>query len=186
MHRSNTFSRRLLTLGASALASVTLLGGGVLAQEATPESTPGGPSEGYPVAVHQGTCEEHQPEAAYEIGNAVTYGTTGGTEPQTVGAEGGVTTVLLGVSGTIDNSIDTLGNEGHVIVVHASPEDDTVVACGQIAGAVNEGELALAITPAEGSTVVGVAILQDEDGSTNAKVYLFDTAVADTSATPAS
>jgi len=61
---------------------------------------------------------------------------------------------------------------------------------------VNEGELAMAITPVEDNTVVGVAILADEDGSTNAKVYLFDnsdaeqspdiTATPETSATPMS
>jgi hypothetical protein len=86
----------------------------------------------------------------------------------------------------VEESLDTLGNDGHAIVVHASPEDDTVVACGQIAGVVNEGELALSIAPMGDSTVVGVAILTDEDGSTQAKVYLFDTAVAEAEATPAS
>lgn len=190
MHRSNTFNRRVLTLGASALAAAALATGGVLAQDATPQSTPGGPSEGYPVMIHQGTCEELSSEPAFEIGNAVTFGTTGGNEPETIGGEGGVTTVLLGVSSTVDNSLDSLGTDGHAIVVHTSPDDPTVVACGQIAGAVNEGELAMAISPVEGNTVVGVAILMEEDGSTNAKVYLFDTAVADQSpedsGTPAS
>ena len=186
MQRSATFSRRLMTVGAAALASATIMGGGALAQQAaTPEGD--APSEGFPVAIHQGACDDLSSEAAYEIGQAVTFGTTEGNEPETIGAEGGVTTVLLGVSADVDNSLDTLGSEGHAIVVHAGPDDPTVVACGNIAGAVNDGQLALAIAPAGDSGVVGVAILEDSDGQTNAKVYLFNSEVdPEAGATPAS
>lgn len=192
MHGSHPFSRRVLTIGASAVASAALLtGGATFAQDTgTPEAAQGGPSEGYSVMVHQGTCEDYSEEAAFDIGEAVTFGvSTEGEdqEPTTVGAEGGVTSTLFGVSSSIDMGLEDIGNEGHVIVVHAG---DTAVACGQIAGVVSEGELAMAITPVEDGTVVGVAILMDEDGSTNAKVYLFDTSDAeqspDSSATPAS
>lgn len=185
---STTLTRRLMTVGASALVSTAILGGGAIAQVATPqEEDSGGPSEGYPVAIHQGTCSDLSSEVAYEIGQAVTFGVTGGNEPETIGSEDGVTTVLLGVSADVDNALDTLGSEGHAIVVHASPDDDTVVACGNIAGASIDGELALAIAPTEGSNVVGVAILADNDGQTTTKVYLFQSDVdAEAAATPQS
>lgn len=188
MQSSTTFSRRLMTIGASALASATILGGGALAQgAATPASMSEAPSEGYPVMIHQGSCSDLSADPAYEIGPAVTFGTTESNEPETIGAESGVTTVLLGVSADVDSGLETLGGDGHAIVVHASADDPTVVACGNIAGAVNDGQIALAIAPAGGSDVVGVAILEENDGQTNTKVYLFNSAVdAEASATPQS
>lgn len=182
-----TLNRRTMTLGTTALASATLLRSNVLAQQASPAATPGGPSEGFPVAIHTGSCGDLSPDPAYEIGDAITFGTTNENEPETIGAEGGVTTVLLGVSADVDNDLASLGSDGHAVVVHAGPDDPTPIACGNIAGAVVDGQLAIAIAPVEGSTVVGVALLEDNDGQTNVKVYLFDTAATDQGqATPAS
>lgn len=188
MSHSSTLTRRLKTASVSAIASAMALGGAAFAQDATPLATPGGPSEGYPVAIHAGTCGDLSTDPAYEIGDAITFGVGEDGDPQTVGAEGGVSTILLGVSNSVDNDLATLGSDGHAIAVHAGPDDPTVIACGPIAGVVNEGELALAITPVDDGTVVGVAILEEGDGETTARVYLFDTAVADedVSATPAS
>lgn len=183
------FSRRLKTAGVTAMVSALAIGGATFAQDATPEEEQGGPSEGYPVAIHSGTCADLSDDMAYEIGSAITFGVSeDGEDPQTIGAEGGVTTVLLGVSNTVDNNLESLGNDGHSVVVHASTDDSTVIACGTISGAVNEGELALAITPVGDETVVGVAILQEDGDSTMAKVYLFDTDSAgdEASATPVS
>jgi hypothetical protein len=188
MHRSNTFSRRVLTVGASALASAAIFTGGAFAQDATSEAEQGGPSEGYAVMVHQGTCADYNEESVFDLGEAVSFGVSTENEDQevtTIGTEGGVTSNLFGVSGSIDMGLEDIGNDGHVIIVHA---EDEPVACGQIAGIVNDGELAMAITPVEGSSVVGVALLNDDDGSTNAKVYLFDNSDAeqtpDISSTP--
>lgn len=197
MHQSDTFSRRVLTMGVSALASAAILTGGAAAQgNATPEAEQGGPSEGFAVMVHQGTCDDYNEESVFDLGEAVSFGVSTENQDQevtTIGTEGGVTSNLFGVSGSIDMGLEDIGNDGHVIVIHS---EDEAVACGQIAGVVNEGELAMAITPVEDNTVVGVAILADEDGSTNAKVYLFDnsdaeqspdiTATPETSATPMS
>lgn len=180
-------NRRTMTLGTTALASATLLNSRVLAQDATAVATPGGPPQGFPVAIHQGSCGDLTPDPAYEVGDAVTFGTTNENEPDTIGAEGGVTTVLLGVSADVDSDLNSLGSDGHAVVVHAGQDDPTPIACGNIAGAVVDGQLAIAISPVEGSTVVGVALLEDNDGQTNVKVYLFDTSASDqTQATPAS
>lgn len=187
MSNSTTLNRRAVTLGASAVASALLVRGSGLAQDATPQATPGGPPQGYPVAIHQGNCEDLSPDPAYEIGDAVTFGTTDGSEPDTIGAEGGVSSVILGVSTDVDNSLDSLGSDGHAIVIHAGPDDPTPVACGNISGAVVDGQLAVAITPVDGSSIVGFALLEDSDGQTNVKVYVVDTSVAEHSeATPAS
>lgn len=186
MLSSNTLTNRLKIAGVSAMAGAMALGGGAIAQDATPQATPAGPSTGYPVAIHSGTCGDLSAEPAYQIGEAITFGVGDEGEPETIGAEGGVTTVLLGVSATVDSDLETLGSDGHAIAVHAGPDDATVIACGPIAGAVNDGELALAIAPIEDGTVVGVAVLNEDGDETMAKVYLFDTAAADDdlSATP--
>ncbi|HLU35144.1 MAG TPA: hypothetical protein VKZ61_05180 [Thermomicrobiales bacterium] len=183
MRFSTPLTRRALTAGASALASAALLTTGAMAQEATPVSTPGGPSEGYMVSVYQGTCAELSGDPVAEIGEAITFGVSqdGESEPETIGAEGGVSATLLGVSNTVDVGLTDMGNEGHVVAVE---DGETLVSCGQVAGAVTDGELAIALSPVEGSTVVGVAILNDNDGQTEAQVYVFDTAVSDLDATP--
>ena len=185
MRFSIPFGRRALTVGASALASAALFTGGALAQDATPASTPGGPPQGYMVSVYQGTCAELSGDAVAEVGEAITFGVPqeGEAEPETIGAEGGVSATLLGVSNTVDVGLTDMGNEGHVVAVE---DGETLVSCGQVAGAVTDGELAIALSPVEDSTVVGVAILTDNDGQTEAKVYVFDTAVSDLDATPAS
>jgi hypothetical protein len=140
------------------------------------------------VAIHSKTWGDLSEMPAYEIGGAITFGVGDEGEPETIGAEGGVTTVMLGVGASIDNDLETLGNEGHAVTVHAGPDDPIVIACGPNAGAVSDGELALAIAPMDDGTVVCVAILENGDGETTAKAYLFDTAAADEdlSATPKS
>lgn len=177
MQFPTTITRRTLAMGGSTLAAL-MLGGATIAQEATPASEHVGPPEGYPVAIHQGTCDDMSPDAAYEIGNAITFGVgeDEDAEPETVGAGGGAITALLGVSNTVDASIENLGNDGHVVAVH---EGEAVVACGQIAGVVDDGQLAMALAPTEGSAVVGVAILDEDDGQTETRVYIFDTASVD-------
>jgi hypothetical protein len=185
MLNSSTFTRRLKIAGVSAMASAMALGGGAIAQDATPDVSSEAPSEGFQVMIHEGSCSDLSSEAAFEIGQAVTFGTTDGNEPDTIGAEGGVTTVLLGVSSDVDADLQTLGGDGHAVVVHASPEDDTVVACGNIAGAVNDGELAMAIAPVGETDVVGVALLEEDGDGTHVKVYLFNSDVEEkASATP--
>ncbi len=175
--RSKTTFTRSLTIGAFALVPGLLMSGAAVAQEGTPVATPGGPSEGYPVAVHQGTCDDLTAEPAFELGNAVTFGVDegeGGEDVQTIGT-GEALPLLLQASGTIDGSLEDLGSQGHAVVVHASPDDyETIVACGNVAGVNEEGRLAIALGPVDGSSVVGVAILEGED-QVNATVYVFDT-----------
>ncbi len=180
-------NRRTMTLGTSALTSALLLRGNALAQDATPPATPGGPPEGFPVAVYGGSCGDLSSEAAYDLGNAVTFGVPGGGEPETIGGEEGVRAVVYAASGTVDSDLRTLGDEGHAIVVHTSDADPSVIACGNVAGAISNGTLVVALAPVEPSTVMGIAVLQESDGQTEVTAYLFDSSVAENiPATPAS
>jgi hypothetical protein len=174
---------RLSFLGIQVLALGLLTAAPVVAQDATPASTPGGPSGGFPVAVHQGTCQDPTAEPAFDIGNATGPGSTGG-DVTTIGTQSGP--ILVKSSGEIDKKLDDLANEGNVIAVHASPDDyETLVACGQIAGVKEDGKVAIALAPVGDSTTVGVAILEEDDDKTKADVYIFDTLPPD-QATPAS
>lgn len=187
MTHSITMNRRTITLGTTALASAALLRGNAFAQDATPPATPGGPPEGFPVAIYSGSCGDLSDQPAYELGNAVTFGVPGGGDPQTIGGDEGVRTVVSAVSGTVDSDLQTLGDEGHAIVIHSSQEDLTVIACGNVAGAISNGTLVVALAPVEPSTVVGIAVLEEGDGEVEVTAYVFDTSVAENvPATPAS
>lgn len=180
-------TRRTLLAGMSMLLSTMLLTGTAVAQEATPEATPGGPPEGFPVAIYQGTCDEPAADPAHEIGNAITPGVTEeGSEVETIGVSEEVV-VLTKASATVEATLQDLGEEGHVVAVHDTAEDRNIIACGQIAGVLDDGQLVVALSPVDDSTVVGVAIFDDEssgffdleEGQVQATVYVFDTATGD-------
>lgn len=181
-----------LAFGAAALIPGLFMGGAALAQDASPMSTPVGPPEGYPVAVHEGTCDSMTSQPNYEIDNAVGFGADD-SDADTIG-EGPAVPVVLSASGTIDSSLDDLGNNGNAIAVHQSKDEyDKIVACGNIAGIKHDGKVVVALNSVDEGTVVGIAILDSDtsgilglgDDQVNTTVYLFDT--QDTGdATPAS
>ena len=180
---------RRLAIGASILAS-GLFAGAATAQEATPTL----PTEGFPVAIHQGTCDDLTAQPNYEIANAVTHGSNN-EEAESIGSAEALP-VVLGASATIESSLNDLADEGNAIAVHASADDyGTIVACGNIAGMKDEGKLVVALNSEDDSTVVGVAILDEDnagalglgDDQVKATVYLFDTEdTGDDMATPES
>lgn len=176
--------KRSCITGMSLVFSTMLLAGSAAAQDSTPAATPGGPPEGYPVAIHQGTCDDPTSEPAFEIGNAVTPGVTEeGNDVTTVG-ESDQVLVLTEASSTIEVTLGDLGEENHVVAVHQSPDDyDTIIACGQISGVVDEGKLVVALAPVGGSPVVGVAIFNEDtsgvlglgEDQVQVTAYVFDT-----------
>jgi hypothetical protein len=170
-----SFSKSLV-IGAFALVPGMLLGGSALAQDATPASTPLGPSEGYPVAIHQGSCDDLTAEPSFEIANAVTVGVGGEGEVETVGGSEGAP-IITDATATVDSSLNDIAEQGSAVAVHASEDEyDTIVACGNVAGIKEEGKVVIPINSGENSTVVGVAILEEDgDDKTNVTVYLFDT-----------
>ena len=177
-----SFSKSLV-VGAFAAVPGLLMGGAAIAQDASPIATPGGPSDGYPVAIHEGTCDSLTAQPNYEIDNAVTFGADD-DDVETVGDADAVP-MVLSASATVDEKLNDLADNGNAIAVHASADDyDTIVACGNIAGIKNDGKIVVAMNSVDDETVVGVAILDEDtsgvlglgDEQVKATVYLFDTA----------
>jgi hypothetical protein len=131
------------------------------AQEATADATPGGPSEGYPVAIHEGSCDQPTTEPAWELGDAVAFGVE--QEPDVIGSA--ITQTIAATSSDLDFSLDSANDTDYVIAVHASAEDqDTIVACGQVAGIRSEGRLVVSLAAVGESEVTGVAIFDEDSG----------------------
>lgn len=158
------------------------------AQDATPQASPAStPSEGYPVAIHQGSCESPNGDPASQLDNAISIGVDDQeSTPAVVGQD--VSNNVFQTSGAIDFVIDDLASEEHVVAVHASDEEfGTIVSCGQIAGVKEDGKLIIALTPIGEHTVVGIAILDEDnagvfdlsEGQTRLTVYIFDPASHD-------
>lgn len=136
--------------------SVIVMSGG-----AAQEATPGGPSEGYPVAIHEGTCDAPGAEAAWQIDDALSIGVNE-DEPNVIGLA--LTRTVTSASGALDFTLDSVAGSDYVVAVHASPDEfGTVVACGQIAGIKVDGKLVIALIPVGESEVNGIAILDEDD-----------------------
>lgn len=174
------------------LVTIALMGVGltaaVSAQDATPEASPAPtPSEGYPVAIHQGSCDEPVASPAWQLDNAISVGSGDEeSEPEVVGPE--ITTTVSQTSGAIDFVLDDLAAENHVVAVHASDEEfGTIVACGQVAGIKDDGKVVVALTPVGESTVAGIAIFDEDNAGmfdlgedqTQVTVYVYDESMSD-------
>ena len=155
----------------------------VAAQDATAAATPNGPSEGYPVAIHAGTCDEPTAEPAWQLDDAVSVGVNQEEEPEVLG-ESEIRTIS-GTSGDLDVSLDDLTGSQHVIAIHASPDEfGTLAACGNIGGILEDGRLVVAVTAIGDSAVYGVAIFEENGDQTTATVYIVPPS-NDKQATPA-
>lgn len=156
------------TLFAAVLALV--VSSTAMAQNATPTDI-GAPSEGYPVAIHEGSCEAPTEEPAFQMEeNAVSIGVDQ-EDPNVVGTA--ITRPVFATSGTLDISFDDLASTEHVVAIHANPEEfGTVVACGAIAGVEVDGQLVIALVPAGDSDVSGVAMITRDDDQTQITVYV--------------
>ncbi len=153
--------RRNLVTSVFAIVAALLIAPAALAQDATVEATPGGPSEGYPVAIHEGSCTDPQAEPAGQLDDAISVGVDQ-DDPEVVGNE--LTRPVTDTSGALDVNMDDLSGTQHVIAVHASPDEfGTLVACGEIAGIVEDGKLVVALAPVGDSGVSGIAILDRDD-----------------------
>ena len=153
--------RPAIALFLLAILCITTVGSAA-SQEATADATPGGPSEGYPVSIHEGTCDNPTAEVAWEIGDAVSVGVNE-DEPDVIGSS--VTRPVAEVSKDLDFKLDSVAESDHVIAVHASRDDmGTLVACGEIAGIRVDGKLVVALAPVGDSQVSGIAILDEDTG----------------------
>ena len=154
------------------------LGSGA-AQQTTPAAEERrGDEPAHPVAFHTGSCQQPSEDAAYTLG---VVGPQQTDEGQPVGAEdirGRLTTPpILEGSGAVDVPLEDLldENEPYVLAVHESDEAfGTILACGEVAGALVNDQITLALRPVDDSDYAGVAALgaTDEDG-TAGTVILF-------------
>jgi plastocyanin len=130
-----------------------MLAGGLTAQEAI--------ASPHPSHVHAGSCAELDPNPAYPLADVA---------PVSADAESGA--IEVGTT-TIEAMLDELLAGPHAINVHASNEDiATYIACGDIAGPVVDGRLAIGLYEQNGSGYSGVAVLAAADGGTEVTVYL--------------
>lgn len=159
------------------LASTSTL----LAQQST--ATPSVLQTGYPVAIHQGTCDDPTAEPAFDLNTADPYG-AGSDDAETLGTSS--TTPVLEANATVDAKLSDLANDGNVIAVHASADDyATIILCGQIAGTSTGGKLVFALLPVGDIKMSGIAILEDKGDQTDVTAYLTTESEGGALATPA-
>lgn len=125
----------------------------------------------HPVAIHQGTCESTTPQAETVLQNTSVAG-AGAENGQIVGQNPGVP-ALASVS-AVDVPLTDLGETPRVIAVHQGPELGTVVACGNIAGTLVDGQMVIALQPVQNSGISGVSLLNEVDDQTNIVTYVVD------------
>ena len=194
-----TMPMRQIRLGLviATLGLAPLLAFGASAQDtpATPGAEAQSPSpDEHPVTINPGTCDQPVARPAFLAGGTTPWGLVETGIPDLTGAP------LLMAEATLQTTLDDLLHAGrpHVILVHQSAEQfGTHLACGDIAGAIADGQLAIALRPVGDSGVAGVAILdRDERGflglgeqEVRTTVYvvtdLGDRPVGPTAATPA-
>jgi hypothetical protein len=153
-----------------AIAALSLLGSGALAQDATPAAMVDGP---HPAHIHSGSCEE--------LGDVVVP-LTDVAERMGEHAGSGTGHAVKGSHTVADMSFDDIVASPHAINVHLSAEEiGTYIACGNVSGPVvideDDGERMLIIGLGElnDSGHVGIAwISEDEDGKTEVAVNLIE------------
>lgn len=147
---------------AAALTLVLTATLGAAAQTGTPAGgEPGQRGSAYPVAIHQGTCDD---PVAQPVGPAIDAGVAGfGDDNPFIGLN--IEQPVLVANGDYSGHLAYFTEAPHVIAVHRSAEEfGTIVACGQIAGYDDGGRLIVALRGVESSTVGGVAVLEENSG----------------------
>lgn len=181
----------LLALLVSVFASTA----GISAQSTpTAEGTPAGDEAVVvrPAHIHEGTCPDvgdvvfplndltpaFGPALQEEIGTPV-------ASPAALDAPAAADSEVVAESTTeVEASLDEILGAEHAINVHESPENiDVYIACGDITGTAEGGELQVQLEEVDDSGFVGVADLTDNgDGTTTVRVSIM---YSDTAATPA-
>jgi len=168
------------------IASILSVVWAASAQQATPTTVPAGVPQGteYPVAVHMGSCEAPTPEAEIELANTIVAGSDI-AEGTFIGVTPGQPALVS--STTAEISLDDLAGTERVIAVHQSAEEfGTLVACGTISGTKANASLVISLPEVNGSGVNGIAVLDENDDSTDIKVYVISPSVVPATPIPAS
>jgi hypothetical protein len=139
-----------------------------IAQDATPEATPTGPTP-RPAHIHTGTCAEVG-EVVQPLTDLVApVGTSAGSADATV-AETSFTSVPL--------TLDAILAADHVINIHMSADQiDQYIACGALGGVLDaNGALVVGLGPQDGSGWHGIAFLSPgaDGASTDISVFIVE------------
>lgn len=154
------------------VAALSAVGGGgraVAAQQASPVAVLG---DELPVTIHEGTCASPVAEPAFDVGSAVPFGADEGEDDEDDDDDGddlrgaAPATPVLSVEEAIETTFDDLFDTQHAIAVHASPDAfGTIVACGDLGGVEEDGQIVVALRPVGGSDLAGIATFdEDEEG----------------------
>jgi plastocyanin len=148
------------------------------AQDATPGAI-GGVSltAGFPVAIHAGTCDAPVADPEHDLGVALPWGSDDDDEDDDESRGNPPPTLTLATDETVDATYDDLLDSPHVILVHQNPDvAGSYLACGELGGVVEDGELAITLRPLNDSGIAGVAILDEDEDETDVTVYVIGVA----------
>lgn len=175
-----------LTLGAMFALILALVGGSAAVfGQATPDAADGA-SDGpvHPAHIHAGMCPEVG-DVVFPLENVVVMDHSGMASPDAMSspmADAGMSgtpmaadsMMALGSTTVVEASLDDILGAEHAINVHQSPEDLSVyVACGDITGEAQDGELVVDLGQLNDSGVEGQATLTDNgDGTTTVVIEL--------------
>jgi hypothetical protein len=151
---------------------------GASAQGATAVATPSADlkrASAYPVSIHQGTCQDL---VAQPVGPAIDAGVAG-LDINNADAAGfiGINAQLpvLEASADYDGTLAYYTETPHVVVIHENAKEfGTIIACGQIAGFENDGQLVFGIRGDTTSLVSGVAIIEENTTIVDEALDLID------------
>ncbi len=158
---------RLGTLGALiAVASLLAGGGRGLAQGATPAAG-NDAIPAHPVHIHEGSCASLDPSPRFPLTDVP-------GEPAQDGGAGAEAAIPGAMSvTTLDVPLADLLAGGNAINVHASTDNiESYIACGDVGGAVGDGNLVIGLREQNGSGYAGVAHLHGAGEETHVTVFL--------------
>lgn len=117
----------------------------------------------FPAVITAGSCETPDFERTFTLFDIATDDAAVGAATAATVSQS-VTTVRIG--------LDDLINQTYAIVVRASDDDDTIVACGEIGGLRSGDDLTVGVRERNSSGQTGIAWLRGNDGSTLVYVFL--------------
>lgn len=184
--------KRLVAMTGIVAATALALMAGTVAQDmsATPDAT----VPNHPAHIHSGSCPEvgdvvfpleYVTMQASDVTASPETSMTGNDLSTTSTDEEGVT---LSSTTTVDASLDDILAGEHAVNVHESDENiQTYIACGDITGTPDGGELEVTLEELNGSGASGTATFTDNgDGTTTVVIELTHGGMATPEASPMS
>lgn len=160
----------------TSLLAMTLVGGRAEMTTAQDDA-----ADVHPAHIHEGTCDDLDPNPAYPLSNVGAAMLNDGTP--TAGEEmvGAASAILIESSvTTVDVALDDLLAEDYAINVHESPENaQNYIACGDIGGIMMGDNLVIGLGEQNDSDYLGVAMLESDGDQTVVTVFLTEEEAAD-------